>query len=63
MPTLTAQMTTLIIDELASLAADIEPLTSTDRRHDTATTQRLELICAQYGLTFTDASTEETPCR
>jgi hypothetical protein len=56
-------MTTLIIDELASLAADIEPLTSTDRRHDTATTQRLELICAQYGLTFTDASTEETPCR
>ncbi|MEV4708188.1 hypothetical protein [Actinoplanes sp. NPDC049316] len=63
MPTVAAEIPTLTIDELAALAADIQPLTSTEQNGDTATAQHLEAICARYGLTFTDASTQESPCR
>lgn len=59
----TAHMTALAIDELASLAADIEPFTGPDRRDHPATAKRIEAICERYGLIFTDASTQETPCR
>ncbi|MEU7906410.1 hypothetical protein [Actinoplanes sp. NPDC049118] len=54
MPIITAPTATLTLDELAALAAEIEPLASTNQRHGTATSQRIEAVCERYGLILTD---------
>ena len=63
MPDETTHRPTLTIDELVALATEIEPLTGLDQTRDPATSQRLEAICARYGLSFSDASQQESLCR
>ncbi|WP_045740275.1 hypothetical protein [Actinoplanes rectilineatus] len=63
MPSDTAYMATLDIDEFAALAAEIEPFTAPGKSHDPTTAQQIEAACERYGLVFTDASTQELLCR
>lgn len=63
MPDETTYRPTLTIDELVALATEIEPLTGLDQTNDPTTAPRLEAICARYGLSFSDASTQEPLCR
>ena len=63
MPSDTAHMATLAIDEFAALTAEIDPFTGPDQNHDPTTAQRIQAICERHSLVFTDASTQEPVCR
>ncbi|GLZ00818.1 hypothetical protein [Actinoplanes sp. NBRC 103695] len=56
---------TIILDDLATIAAQIQPLIQSANLGDTQATRRIEEVFASYGIVFTDTPAvpdREAPC-
>ncbi|MEV8509671.1 hypothetical protein AB0368_33255 [Actinoplanes sp. NPDC051475] len=65
MPTTPQPYPTITLDVLATVAAQIQPLTQAANPGDTQATRRIEEIFASYGIAFTDTPAvpdREAPC-
>jgi len=65
MPATPQPCATITLDDLAAIAAKIQPLTRSANPGTARNTRRIEAIFNSYGVTFSDTPTTngETPCR